>query len=87
MRRSVCRSVCPAEFLVSLAKKKKLLVSDRMGKSSAPTGRIFDKFWYLSIFQNSVAKIEVSLEADRYTGTLHEDVYTFMTVSCSVLRS
>ena len=35
------------------------------GKTRLPLNEFFVKFWYLSIFQNSVAKIEVSLETDK----------------------
>jgi len=35
----------------------------------------------LSIFRKSVQKIKVSLKSDKVTGTLHEDIRTFMTVS------
>jgi hypothetical protein len=41
----------------------------------------FDKTWYLSFFRKSVEKIKMSLKPDKITGTLHEDVSTFMTIS------
>ena len=38
-------------------------------------------------FLKSVDKIQVSLKSDKVTGTLHEDVFTFLTISrLSLLR-
>ena len=45
----------------------------------------FHEIWYLSIFLKSVQKIQVSLNWTRITGTLHEDQYTFMIISRSIL--
>ena len=45
----------------------------------------FHEIWYFSISQKSVQKIQVSLLLTRMTGTLHEDVCTFMTSSHWIL--
>ena len=44
-----------------------------------------DRFSYLSIFRKYVEKIHVSLKYDNNNGTLHEDRYTVLIVSLSVL--
>jgi len=54
---SWCLSVCPSVHMEQL--------------SSHWTD--FPEIWYLSIFQNTVEKIQVSLQSARITGTLHED--------------
>jgi hypothetical protein len=42
--------------------------------NSAPTGRIFMKFLYVTIFRKTVEKIQVTLNSDQYkTGTLHQN--------------
>jgi hypothetical protein len=43
----------------------------------------FHKIQYLSILQLSVEKIQVSLKSDKNMGTLHEDQYIFLIISCS----
>jgi len=43
------------------------------------------KFFYLSIFRNSVEPVKVSLNSDKLAGTLHEDLRTFMIISRSIL--
>ena len=43
------------------------------------------EIWYLSIFRNSVDKIQDSLKSDKNDGTVHEDVCTFSIISRSVL--
>ena len=45
--------------------------------NSAPTGRIFMKFYILSVFRKSV-NVQFSLKSDWLTGTLHEHQYTFL---------
>ena len=42
----------------------------------------FHKILYLRVFRNPVKKIQVSTQSDKNNGTLHEDLLTFMTVSC-----
>jgi len=44
----------------------------------------FHEIWYLSIFQESVNKIQVSLESDKNNGTLREDQYTFLIITLTV---
>jgi hypothetical protein len=44
------------------------------------------KFDILNIFRKYVMKIQVSLKSDKNNGYLHEDQYTFLTISRSVLR-
>jgi hypothetical protein len=53
-------------------------------KNLTPTGQIFVKF-DLSIFENLSRKLKVYLNLTRITGTWHEDKYTFLIISCSVL--
>jgi len=43
---------------------------------------IFVKFDVLGIFRRSVQKIRISLNMTRIMGTLHEDLCTFMKISC-----
>jgi hypothetical protein len=46
----------------------------------------FHETWYLSsFFKKSVEKIRVSVKCDKNNGTLHEDQYTFLNISHSVL--
>jgi hypothetical protein len=47
-------------------------------------GRIFIKF-DLSILRKSGEKIQISSKSDKSNGTLHEDQYTFLIVSRSLL--
>jgi hypothetical protein len=54
-------------------------------KNSAPTARILLKLDILAFFRKSVKETEVSLKSDNNTGTLHEDVFTFMTISRQIL--
>ena len=53
--------------------------------NSGPSWRIFMKFYILRTFPKSVEKIQVSLNLTRITGTLHEDLCTFMIISRSFL--
>ena len=48
--------------------------------NSAPTGWIFMKLLHLSILRKSVWTFHLNLT--RITGTLNEDVHTFVTISC-----
>jgi hypothetical protein len=41
----------------------------------------FHEILYLITFQKSVEKIQVSLKSDKITGTLHEELCTYMTTS------
>jgi hypothetical protein len=41
----------------------------------------FSEIWYLSTIRGSVEKIQVSLNRTRITGTLHEDLCTFVIIS------
>ena len=43
------------------------------------------EIWYLNILRKSVDKIQVSLKCDQNSGTLYEDILTFIIVSRSVL--
>jgi hypothetical protein len=45
----------------------------------------FHEILYLSIFQKSVEKIQVSLKYTINKGTIHKDQYTFLILSHSVL--
>jgi hypothetical protein len=49
-----------------------------------PNGRILEKF-DIYVFRKFVEKIQISLKSDKNTGTLHEDIFTFMTISRSIL--
>jgi hypothetical protein len=50
-------------------------------RNSAATGWIFHEILYLSICRKSVEKIQV-LKSDKIMGTSHEDLCTFMVISC-----
>jgi hypothetical protein len=52
--------------------------------NSAPTGRIFIKF-KIGIFKSQSRKFKYYYNQARITGTLHEDLYTRMTISRSFL--
>jgi len=45
----------------------------------------FHEILYLRIFRNSFEKIQVLLQSDKITGTLHEDRYTFLIIYRSFL--
>ena len=45
----------------------------------------FHEIWYLMTFLKSVEKIQVLLNSDRHNGLFHEDQFTFMIISRSVL--
>jgi hypothetical protein len=38
------------------------------------------------MFRKCVMKIQVSVQSDKITGTVHEDICKFMTISDSLLR-
>jgi hypothetical protein len=75
-------------FLGEFRKLRKATISFVMSicpsawNNSAPTGRIFMKLdIWVFFFENLSTKIHVSLKSDKNNGTLHEDVFMFMTVS------
>jgi hypothetical protein len=41
----------------------------------------FDETWYFRLFRKSVQEIQISLKSDQKTGTSHEDLSTFFTIS------
>jgi len=43
------------------------------------------KFYITLFFENLSTKIQVSLKSDKNNGTLHEDQYTFLIISRSIL--
>jgi hypothetical protein len=51
----------------------------------APNARILINFDIWVVFRKSVEKIQVSLKSDKNNGTLHEDLCTFMIISCWIL--
>jgi hypothetical protein len=53
----------------------------------APTGRILMKLYIRAFFffENLSGKLKFYWNLTRITGTLHEDVFTFMTIYCSVI--
>jgi len=53
--------------------------------SSAPTGQIFMEFCIREFFENLSRKFEFHSSLTRITGTLHEDQYTFLIISGSVM--
>jgi hypothetical protein len=53
--------------------------------NTAPTGRIFMKFDIWEFFCNLSRKLMFHWNRTRITGTVHEDQYTFLTISRSVL--
>ena len=52
---------------------------------SAPTGRIFIKFGTSVFFENLPRKLKFHYRLTRTTGTLHEDLCTFMTIPLWIL--
>ena len=54
-------------------------------KNSASTGRVFMTFDISLFFENLSRKFTFPLNPTRIRGTLYEDQYTVMTISCSVL--
>jgi hypothetical protein len=54
-------------------------------KNSAPTGRIFMKFYIWVFFQNLLRKFKFNYNLIRILCTFHEDQYTFLIISGSVL--
>ena len=53
--------------------------------NSAPTGRIFMKFYIWVFFENLSRNFKFHYNLTIITGTLHEDRYTFFIISRSVL--
>jgi len=53
--------------------------------NSAPTGRILTKFDIWVFFENLSRKFKFHWSPTRITGTLHEDLSTFMIISRSVI--
>jgi hypothetical protein len=53
--------------------------------SSAPTERILMKLDMCAFFENLLRKFKFQQNLTRTTGTLHEDVFTFMTISRWIL--
>jgi hypothetical protein len=53
--------------------------------NSAPSGRIFVKFDIWVFFENLSRTFKFHLNLTRITGTVHEDLYTFMIISLSIL--
>ena len=79
-------------FALSLSCKKLLLplscLSLRQSVRMEHLGshwRDFYEFWYLRIFSKIFRKIQALLKSDKMAGTLLEDRYTFLIISCSVL--
>jgi hypothetical protein len=71
-------------FLGAFAKLRRATISFIMSVcphgsyNSAPTGRIFMKFYIWVIFENLSKKLEFHLNGTRTTDTLHEDQYIFL---------
>ena len=69
------------------SQEKRLLASSCVSvrtsawNDAAPTGRILMKFDIYAFSENLPRKFQVSLKCDEITGTLHEDVSTFVTIS------
>ena len=72
-----CLSVCPYVLAA--------VCSSSWNKSSS-TGRIFTKFFYMSIFLISVEKIQISLNLRRVTGTLHENIHIIIIIIIIIYR-
>jgi hypothetical protein len=53
--------------------------------NSAPTGCIFMKFDICVFFENRLRKLIFYYNLTRITGTLHEDQYTYLIISRSLL--
>jgi len=79
----------PAVRHIHVKKKKTVNFVISVGLSawnnSAPTGRIFMKFDIWVFFENLSRKLKFNLNLAKITGTLHEDRYTCLIISRSVL--
>ena len=78
-------------FLGAFAKSQNatisFVVSVRLSawNNSAPTGRILIKFGIRDFFENLSIKVKAHETPTRILGTLHEDVFIFMTISLQIL--
>jgi hypothetical protein len=77
---SACLSVCLTFFSV----RPSVYPSAR--NNSAPTGRIFMKRDIWVFFGIQTRKFKVNWNLTKITGTLHEDVFTFVTVCLGIPR-
>jgi hypothetical protein len=68
---------CP--FLGAFVKLQKGTISFVM--SGCPSVSNNSETWNLSSFRKFVKNKEVSLNSKKITGTLHEDIFTFITIS------
>jgi len=76
---------CNSDFLGAFAKLRKASISFIMsvrphGSTRLPLDGFSRNFIFEVFFRNSVKKIQVLLESDKYNGCLHEDQYTFSTI-------
>ena len=77
-------------FLGAFAKLRKAIISFVMSirvclstcNNWTPTGQILMRFDIWTFFENLSRKFKFYYNRTRIMGTLHEDVFTFMTVSC-----
>jgi hypothetical protein len=79
-------------FLVAFVKLRKTTVSFIMSvrlstrNSSVSFGRVLMKFNIWALFENLLRKFNFRWNPTRITGTLHEEVFTFTTVSRWILH-
>jgi hypothetical protein len=74
----------PLCFYIVLKRVRNAIVSSRHVRLTAwndPHCPDFDEILYSGFHRKSVEKIQVSLKSDKNMATLHEDVFTFMTIS------
>ena len=71
--------------------EKRLLSSSSLSflpsacNNSAHNGRIFIKFYMCIFFENLSRKLKFRYDLEKIAGTLHEDVYSFMIKSRSII--
>jgi hypothetical protein len=61
--------------------QKDVVIDQEAWNNSAPTERNFIKFDISDFFENLSRKIKFRYNPTKITGTLREDVFTFMTIS------
>ena len=86
-RRFVETGILDCRHVREIAKTINFVMSVCSSVSPNGTTRLpLDEFsWNLSIFRNSVEKIQVSFKSDKIKNTSHEDQHTFLIISRSFL--
>jgi len=71
---------------INFAMPVRLSVCLSAWNNSAPIGRIFVKFYILVFFENLSRKFKFRQNLTRIMDTLHDDQYTFLILSRSILH-